>query len=504
MITVPPMDEHNERLVSNAAPSDWVNPKPEDRYNLVVVGAGTAGLVCAAGAAGLGAKVALIERRLMGGDCLVTGCVPSKTLLHAARMVADARHASEAGIQVDNISVDFGAVMQHVRAVRGEISLHDSAERFRKLGVDVFFGDAHFTGEDTVEVKGATLRFGKAVVATGARAAFPPIAGLAESDCLTNETVFSLTKLPGRLLVIGGGPIGCELAQAFCRLGSSVTLVESTAEILPREDTDAAAIVAHALQRDGVELWRSAVVDRVERRGAVWNVLVRTVEHERIVPFDEILVCTGRTPNMDNMGLDRAGVRFDAGGIVVDDYLQTTNPHVFAAGDVCMTQKFTHAADATARIVIQNALFGMFGKKRASMLTIPWCTYTDPEIAHVGLSERDALKRNIAIDTIHVEMKSMDRAITDGERAGLLKIHVAKGTDRILGATLVGRNAGDIISEITLAMTNKIGLAKFAAVIHPYPTRAEIVKRAADQYNRTRLTPNVRRFLAWILARQRR
>ncbi|NUM53088.1 MAG: mercuric reductase [Candidatus Hydrogenedentes bacterium] len=505
-VEIPPMDAHNARLVQNVHPPDWTNPTPSGRYNLVVIGAGTAGLVCAAGAAGLGAKVALIERHLMGGDCLVTGCVPSKTLLHAARVAADLRKARGTEVAfTGDVNVDFTEVMTRVRAVRGAISQHDSAERFRKLGVDVFLGHAKFDSANTLDVEGTKLQFHRAVIASGARASVPRIPGLAECGYLTNETVFNLTHLPPRMLVIGGGPIGCELAQAFQRLGSAVTLVEAGPQILPREDADAATIVEDALRRDGVRIVYEATVERIEKGDAGSIAQVTGAAAQRAVESDAVLVCTGRVPNVEELGLDAAGVEFDPrSGVVVNDHLRTTNPRIFAAGDVCMQHKFTHAADAAARIVIQNALFGFLPKKRASALTIPWCTYTDPEVAHVGLNERDAQRRNIDIDTIRVEMKQIDRAITDDETAGLLKVHLARGSDRIAGATLVARGAGDIISELTVAMTNNIGLGKLANVIHPYPTRAEIVKRAADQYNRTRITPRVRRILEWILARQRK
>lgn len=502
---ISPPDDHNTRLIRNARPTEWVNPAPQRRYNLVVIGAGTAGLVCAAGAAGLGAKVALVERDLMGGDCLVTGCVPSKTLLHAARLAAEFRRAQAAGFAIDGtIRVDFPEVMSRVRAVRAAISHHDSAERFRKLGVDVFLGAARFISNDAVDVDGVTLRFRKAVIATGARAAIPAIPGLADAGYLTNETVFNLTELPRRLLVIGGGPIGCELAQAFQRLGSSVTLVETGSQLLPREDEDAASIIADALRRDGVEIILGGAVERIEPRVGAAKASVRLAETLRVIEADAILVCIGRQPNVDGLGLEIASVRFDPGkGIEVNDNLRTSNPRIFAAGDVCMEHKFTHAADAAARIAIQNALFAILPKKRVSALTIPRCTYTDPEIAHVGVSERDASARGSAIDTFRVDMKHVDRAITDDETEGLLKVHLAKGTGRIAGATLVGRAAGDIISELTVAMSNNIGLGKLANAIHPYPTRAEIVKRAADQYNRTRLTPRMKRLIEWVLALQR-
>ena len=501
-----PRDEHNRRLVENVHPPDWVNPTPASRYNLVVIGAGTAGLVSAAGAAGMGASVALVEKHFMGGDCLNVGCVPSKTLIRAGKAAADVRAATAFGVGVEGgLVVDFSAVMERVRRVRAEISPHDSARRFRDdLGVDVYLGGGRFTGPHTAEVEGATLRFERAVIATGARPAVPPIPGLAEAGPLTNDTIFNLTELPPRLAVLGGGPIGCELAQAFARLGSAVTVIEMAEQCLPREDPDAASLLAAVLVRDGVDLRLATTLAGVEHRehGALLH--LRSAAGETILETDEILVSVGRSPNIGNLGLDSAGVETGPGGVVVDDHLRTTSPRIYAAGDVCSPHKFTHAADFMARAVIQNAFFGFAGKKRVSSLTIPWCTYTDPEIAHVGLSEGDAADQGIAIDTFTVPMSSVDRAITDDEDEGFVKIHTTKGSDRILGATVVARHAGELISELTTAMAGGIGLGRLASVIHPYPTQAEAIRRAGDLYNRTRLTERRGRILGGFFAWRRR
>jgi pyruvate/2-oxoglutarate dehydrogenase complex dihydrolipoamide dehydrogenase (E3) component len=496
-------DEHDARLLANVHPAGWINPEPAARYNLVVIGAGTAGLVAAAGAAGLGARVALAERRLMGGDCLNFGCVPSKALIRASRVCGAINRAPEYGIAPAAAAhAEFGAVMERMRRLRAELSANDSAARFKSLGVDVFLGDARFVGRDVAEVCGKRLNFSRALVATGARPAAPPIPGLAESGFLTNETVFSLTELPRRLAVIGAGPIGCELAQALRRFGSQVWLLEALTQILPREDRDAAAIVERAIVSDGVELLTGCKVASVER-GAAGRVV--RVEHRgapREIEVDEILVTAGRAPNVEELGLEAAGVEYDRrGGVRVDDYLQTSNPHIFAAGDVCSALQFTHLSDAHARIVIRNALF--FGRDRASRLTIPWCIYTDPEIAHVGLSEADAAARGVAIRTFAQEMSAVDRAVLDGETAGMAKIHVREGTDQIVGATIVAAHSGEIISELTLAIAAGIGLGRIAGVIHPYPTQAEAIKKIADAYNRTRLTPSRKRVLTRLLAWRR-
>ena len=493
-----PLDEYNEQLVRNVHPPEWVNPTPSGRYNMVVVGAGTAGLVTAAGAAGLGAKVALVERALLGGDCLNVGCVPSKALLRCARAYADVRDAHRYGVNVpDGFGVDFPAVMQRMRRLRAGISRHDSAERFCGLGVDVFIGEARFTGRQTVEVGGQALEFSKACIATGARAAALPIQGLAEAGYLTNETIFSLTELPRRLAVIGAGPIGCELAQAFARFGSEVTLVEAETQILIREDRDAAERIEQALIRDGIRIHCCGKTAAVRKDGDEKVLEVEGEGGREQLRVDEVLVGVGRAPNVEGLGLKEAGVEFDRAGVTVDERLRTSNPRIYAAGDICFPYKFTHTADAMARIVIGNALF--FGRGKTSALTIPWCTYTDPEIAHVGLYPREAEKKGVAIDTFTIEMSQVDRAVLEGEDDGFLKVHVKKGSDRIVGATLVARNAGDMISEITVVMVGGIGLGSIAKTIHPYPTHAEVIKKAADAYNRTRLTPTVKRLFEKIL-----
>jgi pyruvate/2-oxoglutarate dehydrogenase complex dihydrolipoamide dehydrogenase (E3) component len=501
-VAIHPPDAHNRRLVSLVHPPEWRNPIPRGRYNLVVVGAGTAGLVSAAGAAGLGARVALVERHLLGGDCLNVGCVPSKGLIAAARVAAQARRAADFGVRVSEVSVDFGAVMERMRRLRSGIAPVDSVGRFTELGVDVFMGHGRFTGPTSLEVGGQNLEFARAVIATGARAAAPPIAGLAEAGYLTNETLFSLTELPRRLLVIGGGPIGCEMAQAFCRFGSEVTLLEASSHVLVREDADAAAIVEQQLQRDGVRALCEATVTGVETRGAEQTVHYRLGDTAHAVTCDAILVAVGRAPNLDDLGLEAAGVRFGRSGVEVNDRLQTSNARIYAAGDIASRYKFTHTADALARIVLQNALFG--GRKKASALTVPWCTYTSPEVAHVGLSEREAAERGLAVTTFTTELQHVDRAILDGDTAGFVRVHVKAGTDRIVGATIVAEHAGEMISEISAAMAGRLGLGRLASIIHPYPTQAEAIRKTGDAYNRTRLTPLVRTLFAGWLALRRR
>lgn len=498
---VQPRDEHNEKLVRNVHPPDWENPEPAPSYNLVVIGAGSGGLVTAIGAAGLGARVALVEKHLLGGDCLNVGCVPSKCLIRSARTLADVRDADDFGIEVpDGFKADFPRVMERMRRLRAEISRHDSAERFTNLGVDVFLGEGRFVNGSEISVDGKTLRFKKAVIATGGRPGAPPIRGLEETGFLTNETVFSLTELPRRLAIIGAGPLGCELAQAFGRFGSKVSLLEAQDQILTREDPDAADIVQKAFVQEGIELVLGCKILEIKKNGSEKVVVFEGEGECPELPVDDILVAAGRSPNVEELNLEAVGVEYDGRtGVKITQRLQTTNPRIYAVGDVCFPYKFTHTADAMARMVIQNALF--FGRKKTDDLIIPWCTYTDPEIAHVGMYERDAREKGIEVDTYLQPLKDVDRAVADGEREGFVKVHVRKGSDKILGATIVARHAGEMISEITLAMKNGVGLGKISSVIHPYPTQAEAIRKLGDAYSRTRLTPLVKglfeRWLAW-------
>ena len=496
-VVVPPMDDHNQALVSNVHPPDWVNPEPAPRYNLVVIGAGTAGLVTAAGAAGLGAKVALIEKSLLGGDCLNVGCVPSKVVIRSARAVEDIRSASGFGVSAAAApEVDFSAVMERMRRLRAHISRHDSARRFRDLGVDVFLGEGRFTGPDKVTIDNKTLNFKKAVIATGAKPAHPPIEGLKETGFLTNETIFTLTQRPHHLAVVGGGPIGCELSQAFCRLGTTVTIIEAGSQFLAREDPEAAGIIAETFEKEGIDVRLATQLKKVASAQGKKRLYLESEGKETTLEVDEIFVGVGRVPNMKSLNLEAAAVEYTHRGVVVNDYLQTTNSRIYAAGDICMNWKFTHAADAAARIVIQNALF--LGRKKLSALTMPWCTYTDPEVAHVGMYERDAREKGLQIETFTRPLEQVDRGLIDGE-TGFVKVLVRKGTDRILGVTIVARHAGEMISEITLAMVAGVGLKTLAGVIHPYPTQAEAMKQVGDLYSRTRLTPFVKKlFSTWL------
>ncbi|MEK7760365.1 MAG: mercuric reductase [Nitrospirota bacterium] len=495
-----PDDEHNQRLINYVHPPHWVNPTPTGRYNLVVIGGGTAGLVTAAIAAGLGAKVALIERHLMGGDCLNVGCVPSKALIRASRAWADVWRGEEFGIHFSGgPKEDFPAVMTRMRTLRAQLSRTDSAQRFTGLGVDVYLGQAQFTSAQTVQVDDATLDFAKAAICTGARASAPSISGLQEAGYLTNETIFSLTELPARLAIIGAGPIGCELAQAFARFGSQVYLIEALHGIMPNEDRDAAEIVEKALVRDGVTLFCCGKELTIQKTETGRRLTGGSHGRAYDITVDHILVGAGRTPNVESLGLEAAGVDYDKTGVTVDDHLRTTNPNIYAAGDICSRYKFTHAADAMAQIVIQNALFPHpfgLGAARVSSLVIPWATYTDPEIAHVGLYEAEAKDKGHKVETFTHRLDEVDRAVLDGESEGFAKVHVEAGTDRILGATIVAAHAGDLINELTLAMKAGLGLKTLASTIHPYPTQGEVVKKVANAWRKTTFTARQKSILS--------
>jgi pyruvate/2-oxoglutarate dehydrogenase complex dihydrolipoamide dehydrogenase (E3) component len=491
-----PDDIYNQTLVGNVHPPGWENPEPTGRYNLVVLGAGTAGLVTAAIAAGIGAKVALIEKHLMGGDCLNVGCVPSKGIIRASRAWTGLRSAAEFGAHIaGDVKYNFGEAMARMRKLRARISHIDSAHRYKKLGVDVFIGEGRFTGPETIEVKGEaggkSLNFKKAAICTGARPAAPPISGLPEAGYLTNETVFSLTALPPRLAVVGAGPIGCELAQAFARFGSQVYLIEAMHGIMPNEDRDAAGVVHESMVRDGIKLLCCGKDVKIKPSETGKRLTLDSHGQQYDITVDEILVAVGRAPNVDGLGLETVGVQYDKTGVKVNNQLQTTNPRIYAAGDICSRYKFTHAADAMAQIVIQNALFPHpfgLGHARTGSLIIPWCTYTDPEVAHVGMYEADAKAKGLELETYTYKLDEVDRAILDGEEEGFARIHVQKGTDKILGATVVAAHAGDMISEVTALMNAGGGLKTLTGTIHPYPTQAEVLKKAANLWRKAHFT----------------
>ena len=497
-------DPHDRLMIENCHPPNHVNPIPNGKYNLVAIGAGAAGLVSAGGAGGLGAKAAIVERALLGGDCLVTGCVPSKAVLRAARAVYDLRRAREFGIRLPGeAQIDFAFAMERMRKLRSQISVNDSAARMKqKYNVDVFLGEARFISPTEIEVGDHRLEFDRAVIATGGRPAELPIPGLKETGCYTNETIFTITELPRRMVVIGGGPIGCELAQAFQRFGSAVTILNDVDRVLPREDRDAAELIHHQLLSEGIRIEHQVKIVRVEVRGREKVVAYEQTGKRHEAICDLILSAAGRVPNVEGLNLEAAGVEYSREGVKVDDFLRTTNPKIYAAGDVCSRFKFTHAADATARLVLRNALF--FGRARASQLIMPWVTYTDPEVAHVGFYETDARAAGFDVATIMEQFDDNDRAVLDGETSGFARVHYDRKSGKILGGTIVARHAGEMISELTLAITHGLKVSALSTTIHPYPTQAEVLRRIGDNYNRTRLSPIVSRiFKKWFAWKRR-
>lgn len=494
------VDEHNRELASHVRPQDWINPEPKGKYHLVVVGGGTAGLVTAAGAAAFGARVALVERHMLGGDCLNVGCVPSKAMLSAARVWHTVFHGDAFGAPPHIGAGDFAKAMERMRRLRARIAPHDSAARFTELGVDVYFGRGRFVSRNALEVKGARLEFRRAVIASGGRPDALPVPGLEEAGYLTNESVFSLTTLPRRLAVVGGGSIGCELAQAFSRFGSQVTVLDILPRLLPRDDAEAAELVAEALRREGVRLELGAALERVETGSGGKTLLFRRDDALHQVSADAILLAVGRRANVEGMGLQEAGVEFTPKGIKIDERFRTSNSRIFACGDVASSWQLTHAADAQARAVLSHALFRGLGGKKADQLIYPWCTFTSPEVAHVGLFPEEARAQGLDVTTLRVEMSQVDRALLEGEDEGFLKVHLAGKSDRVLGATLVAAGAGDLIAPLCLAVTQRIGLRRIADTVHPYPTQAEVVRKAADAYNRSRLTPLARRLARLLMA----
>ena len=478
----------------NRRPPDWRNPQPREPYHLLVIGAGPAGLVAARAAAALGARVALIEKHLLGGLSLNYSSVPSQALIRTSRLYAEMRNAKVYGVRPPtNIEVDFSLAMEHMRRIRARIGRVDSPQRIAADGIDLFFGTARFVDVDAVDVDGLRLRFKKALIATGSRSVLPTLPGLDDAGYLTNETLFDLTKLPASLLVIGGGPVGCEVAQALCRFGCRTIITHSQPLFLPKEERDAAQLLAEALARDGVEVHLNTRAVNVRVEGG--KKIVETLNDGNVatITVDAILTGIGRLPALSSLDLEAAGVAYDARkGIVVDDFLRTSNRRIFAAGDVCLEHQFIDTAEASARIVVRNAL--CFGRARLSALTIPWCTYTDPEIAHVGLYVQQAREQGIPVTTYTVPMHDVDRAIIDGEENGFVKIHVRDGSDTILGATVVAHHASEMINSLSLAMIAGIGLKTIARVMHTYPTQAEGIKQAALAYKHKQTS----RQMAWL------
>lgn len=472
--------------------------RPE--FDIVVIGGGSGGLVVAAGGSALGAKVALVDRHRLGGDCLWTGCVPSKALLASARLAHQMREAPRVGLAAVDAQPDLARVMERVQRVIGAIEPHDSPERFRGLGVDVVFGDGRFVAPDTFAVAGRRLTARTFVIATGSRPAVPPIAGLDSVPFLTNESVFALRENVPALAVIGGGPIGIEMAQAFRRLSSTVTVVEMGPAILPREDRDVADVVARQLAREGVTIHCRTTVARVSGTAGALELVLRDGDGgERTLGATHLLVASGRMLNLDGLALDAAGVATNGGRLVLDDRLRTTNRRIFAIGDAAGGYQFTHVAEDHAGVVLRHAIFRMAWAKPATV--VPWCTYTDPELARVGLSESEAVARGVPHRVYRFPFADIDRAQAEGETEGFAKL-VTAPSGRLLGAAIVGPQAGELIAEYGLALARGLSAQDVSGAIHVYPTLASISRRVADQRQKERLTPGARRWIQRIFRLQ--
>jgi pyruvate/2-oxoglutarate dehydrogenase complex dihydrolipoamide dehydrogenase (E3) component len=477
-----PGDE--DRFLRSVRPADWKNPVPRNPYDIAIVGAGPAGLEAAEYAARLGFSVALIERNRLGGNSLNAGSVPSKAIIRTARVCSTMRDAEAFGASIPSApSLDFDKVMARMRRIRTRISGYHSVHELAEPGVDIFFGSARFESADTLFVDDAPVHFKKALIATGARPGAPNIPGLDQTGYRTSATIFEMAALPTRLAIIGGGPLGCEMAQAFCGLGSHVTIVQSDPKFLSREERDAAEILSRSMARDGVDIRLNTTVVGARRVNGIK--ILETVNNDvkGDIQADEILLSIGRVPNVEKLNLAAAGVTFDEDhGIKVDDFLRSTNPNVYAAGDVCLALKFTNAAQSSARMAVRNAL--MQAQQRQSSLVIPWCTYCDPEIAHIGLHVWEARQQSIPIKSFTVMMHDVDRAITDGRDTGFVKIHISEGSDRILGATIVSSRASELINEMAVIMSAGIGMKALAEVAHTYPAQSEAILLAAKAYTR--------------------
>ncbi len=465
-------------------------------YNMVVIGAGSAGLVSAYIASAVKAKVALIEKHKMGGDCLNTGCVPSKALIRSAKILSYFKRANEFGIDALPAKVDFAKVMDRVQKVVKEIEPHDSVERYTNLGVECIQGAAKIHSPYEVEVNGKVLTTKNIVVATGASPLVPPIPGLSEIQYLTSDNVWNLRELPKRLVVLGGGPIGCELAQSFARFGSQVSLVEMAPRIMAREDLDVSSHVTNKFEQEGISVLTNHKALRVEKSE---KVLICEHQGKEIkVPFDEILIALGRKANVKGFGLENLNIEIsNRGTIVADEFLRTTNyPNIYVCGDVTGPYQFTHTAAHQAWYVAVNALFSPFKTFKVDYRVIPWCTFTDPEVARVGLNELEAKEKGISYQVTHYGIDDLDRAIAEGEAHGFVKVLTPPGSDKILGVTIVGDHAGDIISEYVAAMKHGFGLNKILGTIHIYPTLAEANKYAAGVWKKANAPKKALEFLA--------
>ena len=491
-----PTDPTDHQLIDLTRPPEWCNPASGQQYDLVVIGGGPAGLVSAVIAAGLGAKTALIEKYRLGGDCLQTGCVPSKALLASAKAI----HLK----QQDNgtpSTIDFPQIMQRMREARLHLAHHDSAERLQQLGIDVFFGPAQFENRRTIRVDESHISFRRCILATGSRPAMPEISGLDQTSYLTNETLFSLAERPSRLTIVGAGPIGVEMAQAFRRFGSQVTLIDQASKLLPREEPEASQLLQEQFKREGIQLHLGNQVAEVKQQEQGHLVQLQSSSQTDAIRGDQLLIATGRQPNLAGLNLEAGGIQYSPRGVTVDARLRTSNRRVFAAGDVTGNQQFTHAADAMARLCVRNAFF--FGRQRWPQHPVPHATYTDPEIAQIGLTTAEADRQGIRLDTYRESLSEVDRSVLEGHPQGLVIVHCKAGRGQVAGATVVGPQAGDLINSFSLLMSQDLSLSALSNTIHCYPTQSQVLQRMGDQFQRTRLTSFTARLLKRIIRSRR-
>ncbi len=475
--------------------------KGDGTYNLVVIGAGTAGLVTAAGSVALGARVALVERGKMGGDCLNFGCVPSKALISSARLLHRMRNASAWGARDIEPEFDFAKVFTSMRARRSELAPLDSAERFESLGVDVFHGEGSFLSPNELKVGEKILRARHFVIATGSRAMIPEAIGTGRLPFHTHKTIFDeLKEKPERLVIVGGGPIGCELGQMFARLGVKVTIVQKGPRLLSKEDPVVSEFVRERFEAEGLRVLTNAEISEVRQTD---NGLSLRAGDQTILA-NTLLVAAGRRPNVENLNLQKAQVAFTERGVTVDDHLETTQGGIYAIGDVIGQLQFTHVADYHARIAIRNTLVPFhFLREKIDYSSVPWCTYLDPEVATVGLTERGARKQGVEYDLVEQEMKAVDRAVVERAEEGFARVLVRRGTDQVIGATIVGEHGGELIQQFALAIQHKIGLKDISSTVFAYPTFSSLVLKSAETWNKQRLTPRVRKLTGWLYRRAR-
>lgn len=468
------------------------------RFDLTIIGGGVGGLVTASGASQLGAKVALIEKEKLGGDCLHYGCVPTKSLVHTAKLISLMQRSTEFGLNHVNVDFEFKNIMDHMRSIQKKIGENDDPKRFEKMGIKLFFGKGSFQDTKTFEVNGTTIKSRKFLIATGSRPITLPIPGLDKVDFLNNIKILALDKLPESLIVIGAGPIGLEFAQVFSRFGSKVTVIEKAGQILPREEKELADILEGVLKKEGIEIVTCVDIKKVEQSEKKKIVLAECTGTEKKFEADELLVAIGRAPNTEDLNLDKIGVKTTRAGIVVDDTMKTTVPNIWACGDVTGMFPFTHMAEYEAGLVVSNALFPLI-KRKIDKKVVPWTTFTDPQLARVGLTEEEAKKQNEKVKVYRYPFSEHDRAVIDGEPDGLIKL-VCTSKGMLLGAHVLGLGAGDLLNEYTFAMKNKLPVQKISGTVHVYPTMGQIVKRGSDQYYKEKLfsgwLPKLSRF--WI------